>query len=74
MLAISSSQRAGTSEQLYTRITEPFRLSSFPRKQRALVFIGVAGFCWALWLSRNDMVFQKSKRKSFLQVMFRGTY
>jgi hypothetical protein len=49
-------------------------LASFPHKQRALVLVGVAAFCWALWLSRNDVVFQKSKSKSFLQVMFRGTF
>jgi hypothetical protein len=40
-------------------------LRSFSRKQRALVLIGVAVFCWALWLGRNEMVFQKSKFKSF---------
>jgi hypothetical protein len=49
-------------------------LARFPHKQKALVLIGIAAFCWALWLSRNDMVFQKSKSKSFLQVVFRGTY
>jgi hypothetical protein len=49
-------------------------LASFPRRQRALVLVGVAAFCWALWLSRNDVVFQKSKTKSFLQVIFRGTF
>jgi hypothetical protein len=38
------------------------------------VTVGVAAFCWALWLSRNDVVFQKSKSKSILQVMFRGTF
>jgi hypothetical protein len=49
-------------------------LRSFSHKQRALVIVGVAAFCWALWLSRNDVVFQKSKSKSILQVMFRGTF
>jgi hypothetical protein len=33
-------------------------LKSFSRKQRGLVLIGVAAFCWALWLCRNDIVFQ----------------
>jgi hypothetical protein len=46
----------------------------FSIKQRALVLIGVAVFSWALWLSRNDVVFQESKSKSCLPVMFRGTY
>jgi hypothetical protein len=49
-------------------------LASFPHKQRTLVLVGIAAFYWALWLCRNDVVFQKSKSKSFLQVMFRGTY
>jgi hypothetical protein len=47
-------------------------LRGFSHKQKALVTVGVAAFCWALWLSRNDVVFQKSKSKSILQVMFRG--
>jgi hypothetical protein len=38
------------------------------------VLVGLAALCWALWISRNDMVFQKSQNKSILQVMFRGTF
>jgi hypothetical protein len=38
------------------------------------VLVGVAAFCWALWLSRNDVVFHKSKSITILQVMFRGTF
>jgi hypothetical protein len=49
-------------------------LRSFSQKQRALALIGVTAFCWAFWFSRNEVVFQKSKSKSFLQVMFRGTF
>jgi hypothetical protein len=49
-------------------------LRSFSKKQRYLVLVGVAAFCWALWISRNDMVFHKSHSKSILQVMFRGTH
>jgi hypothetical protein len=48
-------------------------LRSFSHKQRDLVIVGVAAFCWVLWLSRNDVIFQKSKSKSILQAMFRGT-
>jgi hypothetical protein len=36
------------------------------------VLIGMTAFCWALWISRNDSVFQKSQYKSILQVIFRG--
>lgn len=39
-----------------------------------MVLLGVAAFCWALWLSRNEVVFQRSKPLSFLQVMFKGIY
>jgi hypothetical protein len=61
------------------RITKPANtanlvgpwLKSFSHEQSALVTIGVAAFCWALWLNKNDIVFQKSKSKSILQVMFR---
>jgi hypothetical protein len=31
-------------------------------------------FCWAIWLSRNDDVFDKTPIKSFLQELYRGTY
>jgi hypothetical protein len=47
---------------------------SFTHKQRNLVLVGVAMFCWALWLSRNDVVFHESKSKSILQVMFKKTF
>jgi hypothetical protein len=38
------------------------------------VFVGIAALCWAVWLSRNDVVFNGSNAYSFLQVIFRGTY
>jgi hypothetical protein len=49
-------------------------LRSFSKKQRNLVLVGAAAFCWAVWISRNDLMFQKSKYKSILQVNFRGTF
>jgi hypothetical protein len=49
-------------------------LISFSNKQRNQVLIGVAAFCWALWLCRNEIVFQRSKCVSILQVMFRGAF
>jgi hypothetical protein len=36
------------------------------------VLIGLAAICWALWISRNDLVFQKSQYKSILQVIYLG--
>ena len=29
--------------------------------------------CWAIWLSRNDVVFDKSPTKTYLQILYRGT-
>jgi hypothetical protein len=49
-------------------------LRSFSKKQRNRVLVGVAAFCWAIWISRNDIVFHKSHFLSILQVMFRGTH
>jgi hypothetical protein len=49
-------------------------LRSFSSKQRNLVLIGLAAMCRALWISRNDLIFQKSQFKSILQVIFRGTF
>jgi len=30
--------------------------------------------CWALWLLRNDTVFNKETTNAFSQVFFRGSY
>jgi hypothetical protein len=49
-------------------------LRSFSSKPMNLVLIGMAAFCWALWISRNDLVFQKSQYKFIFQVIFRGTF
>jgi hypothetical protein len=43
-------------------------LEVFSSKQRNLVLIGLAAISWALWISRNDLVFQKSHYyKSFFR-------
>jgi hypothetical protein len=47
-------------------------LRSFFHKHKNQVLINVVAFCWALWLNRNEVVFQRSKSKSILQDMFRG--
>jgi len=36
--------------------------------------VGVAAVCWAIWRCRNDLIFNKIKVNSVLQVIFRGTY
>jgi hypothetical protein len=42
----------------------------YPTVPGMLVLVGVAAFCWAIWISRNDIVFHKSHYLSILQVMF----
>ena len=44
------------------------------KRIKNLILVGASALCWVLWLSRNDMVFDKSPSKSYLQVLFRATY
>ena len=39
-----------------------------------LIWVGVAALCWAIWNTRNDIVFYRIKYNSILHVIFRGTY
>ncbi|CAL4918480.1 unnamed protein product [Urochloa decumbens] len=49
-------------------------LRCWTKNNRRLVCVGLSAMCWAIWLSRNDIVFKKTTPNSFLQVLFRGTY
>ena len=49
-------------------------LGNFSRKLQKHILVGASALCWAIWLSRNDVVFQKTIPNSYLQVIFRGTY
>jgi hypothetical protein len=49
-------------------------LDQFGGKLKRQALAGASAFCWAIWLSRNDVVFDKSLIKTFLQVLFRGTH
>jgi hypothetical protein len=44
-----------------------------PRSRNLLLNVA-STICWAIWLSRNDVVFNKSSPKSCVQVTFRATY
>ena len=44
------------------------------KKLRSLVLVGACAICWAIWLSRNDLVFDKVLVPSYMQVIFRGTH
>jgi hypothetical protein len=41
-------------------------IRSFSKKQRNLVLVGMAAFYWVLWISRNDLMFNKTQYKSIL--------
>ena len=43
-------------------------------KHNSLLLTAASALCWAVWITRNEMVFDKCKPKSFLQVLFRGTH
>ena len=49
-------------------------LFNIPKHFRELLLVGMAAMCWSIWLSRNDLVFEKKQSTSYLQVLFRGTY
>jgi RsiW-degrading membrane proteinase PrsW (M82 family) len=39
-----------------------------------MIWVGVAALCWAIWRCRNDVIFNKLKTNSVMQVIFRGAY
>ena len=43
-------------------------------KINTLLLIAVAALIWAIWLTRNEVIFEKARPKTFLQVLFRGTH
>jgi len=49
-------------------------LRGFNLRSRKLLLIGATAMCWAIWLSRNEVVFKQNKTNSYLQVLFRVTY
>lgn len=40
--------------------------------QDSLLLLGVLGFCWTIWLSRNDVDFEKKTSKIFFPGSFQG--
>ena len=49
-------------------------LTNQHKKTRNLIWVGVAAICWAIWRCRNDIIFNKIKVNSIVQVIFWGTY
>jgi hypothetical protein len=49
-------------------------LEGINRKLKSKIIVGASALCWAIWLSRNDIVFNKTVSPFYLQAIFRGTY
>jgi hypothetical protein len=49
-------------------------LEGINRKLKSHILVGASAFCWMIWLTRNDIVFDKVVAPSYLQAIFRGTY
>jgi hypothetical protein len=44
-------------------------------RTRKLVLVGIGAMLWSMWLSRNDIAFDKKKPiLSYMQVIYMGTY
>ena len=43
-------------------------------KLRNQIFMWAAALCWSIWLNRNNMVFNKAKPNTSMQVIFRTMY
>jgi len=57
-------------------MTHMFRnwLTCISMKQRRLIFVGAAALIWAIWCTRNDLIFEKKIFSSFMRAVFRGAY
>jgi hypothetical protein len=49
-------------------------LNNQTKTMKGLIWVGVAALCWAIWRCRNDLIFNKLKTNSIMQVIFRGAY
>jgi hypothetical protein len=49
-------------------------LNGIQTKLKQQLLVEASALCWAIWLSRNDIIFDKAPMKSFMQVLCRGTH
>jgi len=49
-------------------------LDGINKKLKSQILVGASAICWAIWLTRNDIVFDKVVAPSYLQAIFMGTY
>ena len=47
-------------------------LDGVNRKLKSQILVGASPICWAIWLTRNDIVFDKILAPSYLEVIFGG--
>ena len=40
----------------------------------SLLLTAASALCWAVWITRNEVVFDKCRPKSLLQLLFKGTH
>jgi len=38
------------------------------------ILLGADALCWAIWLNKNDMVFNEAKSNTFIHVIFRASF
>ena len=43
-------------------------------KVKSQIIVGAAALYWALWLNRNDMIFNKAISDTYIHVIFRTIY
>jgi hypothetical protein len=49
-------------------------LGAVNRKLKAKIIVGASAMRWSIWLTHNNIVFDKAAAPSYLQAIFRGTY
>ena len=49
-------------------------LCGLSKELKSLALLGAAATCWSLWLCRNDLVFEKKRSSSPLQVIYSIIY
>ena len=47
-------------------------LDGINRKLKSKILVGASAICWTIWLTQNDIIFDKAVAPSYLQVIFRG--
>jgi hypothetical protein len=47
-------------------------LDGINRKLKYKILVGASAICWVIWLTRNNIIFDKAAAPSYLQVIFRG--